>query len=276
MDKLRINTFGRSSAHEAAVSQGFYAADQLEVELTVTQSSKAQMQELIDGVWDVVHTNADNVFWWAEDNHADLVIVAAAPSRPGQDLVVRPEIGRYEDLRGKPIAVDAAESGYATPLRLLLQEAGLAQEGRDYMFVEVGATQQRIDALRDGRGFGAMIGSAQAATLPAEGFRILDTINRLFTHYAGSTAVRRQWARDNPDLLVRYLRAHTRGAMAAEALNGPPEFDWDGLQEMLVLRGKVGLRSGPADTHGFADDSYYRKAVASIVSANPVQEDEAM
>lgn len=264
MDKLRINTFGRSGAHEAAVSHGFYAAEQLDVELAVTQSSKAQMQELIDGVWDVVHTNADNVFWWVEDNRADLVIVAAAPSRPGQDFVVRPEIARYEDLRGKPIAVDAAESGYATPLRMLLREAGLAQEGRDYTFVEVGSTQQRIDALRDRRGFGAMIGSAQAAALPSEGFRILDSINRLFTHYAGGTGVRRQWARDNPDLLVRYLRAHTRGAMAAERLSSPPVFDWDGLQEMLVLRGSVGLRTGPADAHRFADDGYYRQAVESL------------
>ena len=58
-----------------AVAQGFYAAEGLEVEHAATQSSKAQMQELIDGVWYIVHTNADNVLWWGEDNGADLLIV---------------------------------------------------------------------------------------------------------------------------------------------------------------------------------------------------------
>src|SRR5947208_10345020 len=109
MDRLRINSFGRSAAHDVALNEGLYAAENLEVELQVTQSSKAQMQELLDGVWQVVHTNADNVFWWDEDNGADFVIVMATPSRPGQSFVVRPEITGYADLRGKVLAVDAAE-----------------------------------------------------------------------------------------------------------------------------------------------------------------------
>src|SRR5207244_1478143 len=134
-----------------------YAAEQIEVDQQVTQSSKRQMQELVDGTWDVVHTNADNVFWWAHDRGADIVIVLATPGRPNQDLVVRSEINTYEDLRGKVLAVDAAESGFATPLRLLLAEHGLATEDTDYRFMEVGATQQRADALIAKTAFGAMI-----------------------------------------------------------------------------------------------------------------------
>src|SRR5436305_10539040 len=90
VDTMRINTFGRSAAHEAAVQQGFYALEELEVEHAATQSSKAQMRELLDDKWQIVHTNADNVFWWNEDNGADLLIVLASPSEPGQDFVVRP------------------------------------------------------------------------------------------------------------------------------------------------------------------------------------------
>jgi ABC-type nitrate/sulfonate/bicarbonate transport system substrate-binding protein len=265
MDKLRINTFGRSAPHDAATSGGFYRAEDLEVEFAVTQSSKAQMQELLDGVWDVVHTNADNVFWWKEDNGADLLIILATPGKPNQDFVVRPEIQTYADLQGEVLAVDAAESGYATPLRLLLRQAGLTKEGRDYAFVEFGATQQRIDALRTRKAMGAMVGSNQSAALAADGFRVLDTINRLFTHYAGAAAVRRQWAQGHGELLVRYLRSHLRGALTeAGDAPKPPPFDWAGLQEMLELRQSVGLLRGPADPRPFADDGYYREAVASL------------
>ena len=72
-----MSAFGRGAVHEAASSQGIYEAEGLEVELDVTQSSKSQLRELIDGVWDLVHTNADNVVWWNEDNGADLIIVLA-------------------------------------------------------------------------------------------------------------------------------------------------------------------------------------------------------
>ena len=60
-DVLHISTFGRMRIHEVCVGEGLYAAENLTVELDVTQSSKAQMQKLKDGVWDIVHTNADNI-----------------------------------------------------------------------------------------------------------------------------------------------------------------------------------------------------------------------
>lgn len=264
MDTLRINSFGRAAPHDAAVAQGLYEAEQLTVEHHVTQSSKQQMQELVNGAWDVVHTNADNVFWWAHDRGADIVIVLATPGRPNQDLVVRPEISDYEGLRGKVLAVDAAESGFATPLRLLLAEQGLTREDTDYTFVEVGATQQRVDALKAKTAFGAMIGSGQYPDLQEQGYRVLDTINRLFRNYAGSAAVRRAWARENPELLVRYLRAHLRGTQAAASGNDVPTFSWEGLQEMLEVRARAGLFSAPVDSRPFANDTYFQRAIATL------------
>ncbi|HZT05738.1 MAG TPA: PhnD/SsuA/transferrin family substrate-binding protein [Chloroflexota bacterium] len=266
MDTLRVSTFGRSRVHERCVNDGIYTAENIDVELDVTQSSKAQMGRLRDGVWDVVHTNADNVYWWNEDNGADFLIVLATPGRPNQSLVVRPEIHSCAELRGKPIAVDASESGYVTPLRILLKKAGLAEEGRDFTFLEVGATQQRIDSMRAGDTFGAMVGSDQAAALEREGFHVLDSINHLYTNYAGGTAVRREWAEKREDLLLRYLRAYLRGQAAEDGKPGQatPRFGWDGLQEMMQMRRDVGLLRGPVDAHRFADDRYFQRALATL------------
>ncbi len=257
MDTLKVSSFSRGAAQDTATKEGLYKAEDLEVELDVTQSSKVQMQQLVVGVWDVVHTNADNVVWWNEDNGADLLIVLAIEGEPGQDLVVRSEIKGYEDLRGKPLAVDAAESGVVTPLRMLLSQAGLS-EGPDYSFLEVGATQQRVDAMLDGRSFGAMVGAGR--DLPG-GMWVLDTINRLYTNYAGSTAVRRDWAAANGELLVRYLRAQLRAVAKMKGDGKAPGFSWDGLREMMAMRQDVGWLRGAVDPHRFADETFYRRAL---------------
>src|SRR5581483_10260730 len=130
--------------------------------------------------------------------------------------------------------------------------------------VEVGATQQRVEAMREGKAYGAMVGSEQAKGLASDGFRVLDSINRLYTHYAGSTAVRRAWAEANEALLLRYLRAHLRGARAEAGAGSAPSFGWEGLQEMLDMRRDVGLLRGAADPHRFADDRYFRQALGAL------------
>jgi ABC-type nitrate/sulfonate/bicarbonate transport system substrate-binding protein len=288
MDKLNISAFGRSIVHEAAVRQGLYAAEGLEVEQDVTQASKPQVQGLVDDVFQIVSTNADNIFWWAEDNGADLLIIMATESQPNQNFVVRPEITTYADLRGKVLATDAAMSGYATPLRVLLREGGLAQEGRDYTYIEVGSTEHRVEAMRAGQAVGAMLSAGAERSLADQGFHVLDSINRLYTHHAGISAVRRRWAEGHPDLLGRYLRAHLRGllwtkdpatAAAVAEMTGrrddaalaaavgapePPPFSWDGLQEMLNMRQDIGLLRGAPDPRRFADDRYYREAAAAL------------
>ncbi len=288
MDTLRTSAFGRSIVHEAAVRQGFYAAEGLEVEADVTQASKTQVQQLVDDVWQIVSTNADNIVWWVEDNGADLLIIMATESQPNQNFVVRPEISGYGDVRGKVLAADAARSGYSTPLRVLLKREGLTEEGRDFSFIEVGATERRVEAMRAGQAVGAMINAGGERALAAEGFHVLDSINPLYQHYAGISAVRRHWAEEHPDLLVRYVRAYLRAllwtkdpenAVAVAAMTGrrndtplaaavgapvPPAFSWEGLQEMLDMRRNVGLLRGAPDPRRFADDRYYREAVATL------------
>ncbi|MBM2810035.1 MAG: ABC-type nitrate/sulfonate/bicarbonate transport system periplasmic component-like protein [Chloroflexi bacterium] len=266
MDTLRVTTFGRPAEHDAAVKNGLYVDENLQVEMLGTRSSKEQIRELLDDVWQVAHTNADNAFWWNDANDADLLIVLAVLSPPNQNLVVRPEIMGYEDLRGKVIAVDASESGYATPLRVLLREAGLVEEGRDFQFVEVGSTKERLIAMAEGRAVGGMVGVDGERPYDDNGLHVIDTINRLYKDYAGATIVRRRWAEENGDLLVRYLRAHLRGQSAVDAERGqatPSGFSWGGLREMLEMRSGLGMLRGPVDPTLHATDRYYKLAVGA-------------
>jgi ABC-type nitrate/sulfonate/bicarbonate transport system substrate-binding protein len=281
VDRLRINTFGRLAPHDVALAKGFYAAEDLDVEHNSTQASKTQMGELKDGVWNVVHTHADNVFWWNEDNDAKLLIVLALPTEPNLIFVVGPDVKSYEDLRGKTIAADAAESGFVTSLRVMMKEHGLPEEGRDYFFEEIGAN--RVGAMREGRFVASMLNVGQEHTLADLGFHVLDSIKRLYRNYATIATVRRQWAEDHADVLVRYLRAHMRAVLwiedqanAAEAARYqaratlvkdtqlPPPFAWEGLREMMEIRRQAGLLRGAVDPHRFGDARFYQEAIASL------------
>jgi ABC-type nitrate/sulfonate/bicarbonate transport system substrate-binding protein len=280
-DQLRINSFGRLAPHDVALAKGYYTDENLEVEHNSTQASKTQMGELKAGVWHVVHTHADNVFWWNEDNDARLVIVAALPTEPNLALVVSPAIKSYEDLRGKKIAADAAESGFVTSLRVMMQEHGMPEEGKDYFFEEIGS--DRVKALREGRFVGSMLNVGAERGLADLGFYILDSIKRLYRNYATPLVVRREWAESNAELLVRYLRAHMRAVLwiedpanAQEAaqyqaratlVKGtpiPPPFAWEGLREMLEIRQKAGMLRGAPDPHRFADERYYQQVLGTL------------
>jgi ABC-type nitrate/sulfonate/bicarbonate transport system substrate-binding protein len=217
------------------------------------------MQQLVDGTWDLVQTNFDNVLYWSEDRGADLLVVSALESEPRQDLVVRPEIKTTADLKGKALAVDAAESGYVTPLRMMLAEVGL-QEGDGYMLTEFGATNQRVDAMLAGEAFAAMVTEGRKLEC---GLHAIDSIGRLYTHYASIVVVQPDWADKHEDLLLRYLRAHLR---ANHSLNPtmPLVFAWDGLREMMEMRKKVGFLRGPVEPDRFATERYFAKAVGAL------------
>jgi ABC-type nitrate/sulfonate/bicarbonate transport system substrate-binding protein len=254
-DTLRTSTFSRTAIHDHAVEKGFYAAEDLAIEVDLTQASKTQMAQLRDGVWDIVSTNFDNVLYWSEEGGSDLLVVSAMESLPHQDLVVRPEIKSYEDLRGTVIAVDAAESGYVTPLRVLLATAGL-KESDDYTLTEFGATNGRVAAMAEGKAVGAMVSEGRKL---AHGMWVMDAIGRLYTHYASIVVVRREWAEANEALLLRYLRCHLG---AAASLKGARNlsFAWDGLREMMQMRSDVGFLHGDIDPTRFATEDYFDEA----------------
>jgi ABC-type nitrate/sulfonate/bicarbonate transport system substrate-binding protein len=254
-DTLRTSTFSRNAVHTHALENGFYTAEDLEIEVDITQASKTQMAQLRDGVWHLVSTNFDNVLYWSEDHGSDLLVVSALESVPRQDLVVRPEIKSYDDFRGKVIAVDAAESGYVTPLRVLLANAGL-KENDDYTLTEFGATNGRVEAMAEGKAYGAMV--SEGRTLEG-GMWVMDAIGRLYTHYSSIVVVRREWAEANEPLLLRYLRAHL-GATAS--LQGVSElsFGWEGLKEMMEMRAAVGFLRGEIDPTRFATERYFEQA----------------
>jgi len=196
-----------------AEKQGFFAKRALDVRLHPTQNSMEQLTGLIDGKWDIAFTGFDNVVAYQEGQGE-----AAALSEPdlfvfmgGDDaflrLVVQPEIQGYADLKGKTLAVDAMTTGFAFVLRKMLALNGIAES--EVTFERADGTMQRWEAMKAGKYAGTILRTPFDLMAERAGLRVLERASALFHDYQGIVgAARRGWARDNRDVLARFIRAY--------------------------------------------------------------------
>src|SRR5207253_4544052 len=120
LQTIRVNSFGAPRLVTQAVDLGFMERRGIRIELSNTQESERQAQELLDGVWDITSSDADNYVYWTEDRGADFFVFMVGQGTVSNQFYVTPEIQSFEDLRGKTILVDSAFSGQSSVLRLVL------------------------------------------------------------------------------------------------------------------------------------------------------------
>jgi len=190
-----------------AQSQGLFEAHGVQCNITHTGSSTVQMQGLREGRFDVGCQLPDHVVR-AGLNGAPLCVLAAQSHAPDVALVASAMIRSLTELKGHRIAVDGARSGYALLLVQLLSSMGLASN--DYQLVEVGDSQQRVQAMRSGEFMASFINPPLDKALVNDGFVRLTTTRQAFPNYPGPVvAARREWADAHPELAKGFQSAWT-------------------------------------------------------------------
>ncbi|HZD39677.1 MAG TPA: ABC transporter substrate-binding protein, partial [Terriglobales bacterium] len=213
-DLIRIGLFNRDAAIIAAEAKGFLKQENVRVEIHTVTDSPTLLRNLINGEYDLILNNADNVIAWAEGQGEDpqkndFVIFLGGSQGVDQKLVVGPGIEGYADLRGKVFAVDAPTTGYAIVGVYIMKQHGL-EWNRDYTFKSFGNTTARADAMSRGEAAGAMM-SMPDEEIQKRGFKVLARAQDYVRHYArGLGAAKRQWANTHEDLVVRFTRAMIR------------------------------------------------------------------
>jgi ABC-type nitrate/sulfonate/bicarbonate transport system substrate-binding protein len=211
-DRLLVNVFNVDAALIVARAKGYFAADGVEIEVMVTPNSTDQMRGLSQGSWQVVSTAFDNVLGWSGREGAEIVAVAQVAQGITLPVFVRPEIKTWDNLRGKPLAVDAVDTAYALVLRRVLLAHGLEMGRGDYQLVPKGATGHRLDSMVEGETFAGILNSPWDAKAAAAGMlRFADHREVLPDYPGGVFAASRQWAADNRKLLIKFLRIWNRG-----------------------------------------------------------------
>lgn len=206
-ERLLVNVFNTDAALTVARAKGFFAAAGLDVDVMATPNSTDQMRGLSRGSWQLVSTAFDNVLGWSGREGAEIVAVAQVAQGVILPVYVRPEIKDWNDLRGKPLAVDAVDTAYALVLRRVLLAHGLEMERGDYTLIPKGTTGHRLDSMMQGETFAGVLNAPWDGKAAAAGMvRFADHREVLPDYPGGVYAVARRWATENRDLLVKYLR----------------------------------------------------------------------
>ena len=205
---LRLISFGRSSIVALARARGLFAERGLEVEATITPNSTEQMRGVGEGRWDIASTAFDNVLAWSGREGAEFVAVAHAVGEVELTLYVRPEIGDWEALRGRKLAVDAVDTAFGLVLRRILLDHDLDLDRGDYELVPEGATGSRLESMQRGDTVAAILGPPWAQRGEDDGFVRFASHRDVIPDYPrGVFAVTRPWAAENTSALVGFLGA---------------------------------------------------------------------
>jgi len=242
--KLRLSTFSRPPALDAAERDGLFAAEGLEIDVARATGSAAQLASLLAGELDLVHTAADNVLARLDAGERDLRIYLVAELGVDLRLVAR-GVTSIGELAGRRLGVDAAWSGHALLLYAVLERAGVRRG--DHEAVALGSSAHRAAALREGRIDAALLSPPHDAAAITEGAVVLAECYREFPRHPGLTvAARPSWAARNGDALVGYLRALIAGQRTTGSAVPAIEAQRASLRGALDLRRSV--TGGPAGT----------------------------
>ena len=301
MDRIRVNVFAGLANIPllAGQTQGFFEGEGIAVEMQRTPSSQAQRTALLEGTAEIAHASFDDAVSGETDVGADFVAFMGGDGG-FQAFYGRPEVGQLADLRGRVVAVDDPETGYALVLRAMLRRAGLREA--DYELRPVGSTDKRFEAIqRDGSLAAAMFAPPYSVMVEDLGWRRLGTTPELLGPYQGTVGFcRRAWLARNRPLLVRYLRGYVaalrwaldprnRPAVAqtvAASLRVPPSladrviapafepgglapdaaFDVPGLPAVLAVRAEICGHWGgsPPPPDRYLDPIPYLEALAGL------------
>jgi ABC-type nitrate/sulfonate/bicarbonate transport system substrate-binding protein len=206
-DRLVVNVFNVDAALHVARGRGLFAAEGLDVELLVTPNSTDQMRGLGKGSWQIVSTAFDNVLGWSGREGAEIMAIAQVSQGITLPVYVRPEIKSWNDLHGKKLAVDAVDTAYALVLRRIILAHGLDFDRGDYELVPLGTTGARLESMTRGETFAGVLNSPWDKKAEADGHKRFADQREVLPDYPGGVfAVSRQWAGQNRQLLVKFLR----------------------------------------------------------------------
>lgn len=223
-DHLLVNVFNVDAGLIVARAKGIFAAAGLEVGIMVTPNSTDQMRGLSLGSWQIVSTAFDNVLGWSGREGAEIVAIAQVAQGITLPVYLRPEIKSWEDLRGKPLAVDAVDTAYALVLRRILLAHGLEMERGDYTLLPKGATGHRLESMIQGESFAGVLNPPWDAKADAAGMNRFADQREILPNYPGGVfAVNRKWANDNRAMLTKYLTAWDQGLRWAQDVKNRDE-----------------------------------------------------
>lgn len=217
--KLEVSHFpGANWVLLIGQNEGFFAREKLDVHLDAIHGSVEQISGTMSGKFDLGLTALDNVIAYDAGQGAPQVqqptdlFAFMGGEELAMKLIAAPDIKTVEGLKGKTLAVDAKNTGFAFVLYSALARHGLKQG--DYDVLATGSSQSRLEAITSGKAQAAGLNRPFDAMALSKGATNLGDMRKLFPHYQASAGfARRAWAAQHRDTLIAFIRAYVKASL---------------------------------------------------------------
>ncbi|OGQ51961.1 MAG: hypothetical protein A2W66_05750 [Deltaproteobacteria bacterium RIFCSPLOWO2_02_56_12] len=141
---------------------------------------------------------------------SDMAILAHTMPGVIHALMVKPEIKRVEDLKGKKIAVSSLGSLTDFLVRYIARKKGLNPD-RDLTLIQTGGDAERIVALKSGVVDGAAMSHPGYGRAQRLGFSMLWDSAKEVNYPWMEITTRKATARSDREMILSYMKAHLEG-----------------------------------------------------------------
>ncbi|HTN73030.1 MAG TPA: ABC transporter substrate-binding protein [Methylomirabilota bacterium] len=194
---------------------GIFAKHGLEVEVIATPSGVEGMNALIAGEVQFLQI-AGGTTVSAALGGGDVIILGTTIDTFVQNLMVRPEIEKAEQLKGKSLGISRFGTSIDTGARVALRHFGLVPE-KDVAIVQVGSVESTVLAMQGNRVQAGILSFPSIARAKKLGNRVLLDIGALGIPYASTgMTTRGRLLREDPDLVRRYMAAQVEAIARAK------------------------------------------------------------
>ncbi len=181
----------------------------LDVELVLLRGSGQTSQAMVAGSL-FASSVALPAVMLADLNGADLVNVAHGIAVQSSKLMVKSEIRKIEDLKGKKIGISSLGSAGDLLFGYVLRKYGIDTQ-RDVFWLAVGNTGERLQALLNGAVDAADLTYPADAQAERRGFRPLLDARKEIVYPTASVVTRRKTIREDRDTVMRVVRSYVEG-----------------------------------------------------------------
>lgn len=206
-----VVSFGTTSASAVSwpefigLDQGFFKAENLDLQITFTGNNATVVQQLIGGSFDLGQTTFETTVR-AIEKHAPIIMIGSTMIKYAYSIMAAKNIHSIKEMKGKQIILALPKSALTVYWNRAVEQAGMKVSDVDQVYD--GATPHRYAALVSGASQAA--GLTQPIDLLArdQGYNKIVDITKVAKNFGFSAVVAApSWLKQHGDVARAYLRA---------------------------------------------------------------------
>ena len=204
-----------------AQDQGFFTKYGIESEPVMLRGGTTLVTGLASGDVQIGRTAGAAVLSAVGAGH-DLKMLATFSSRNSYDVVVRPNIKRVEDIRGKKLAINSLGGGTWIGAMLWLEHFGLDPQRDQILLQSIGDQSVQAQSLESGVVDVVFVDGFYSKLLKQKGMTVLADYTELKQPLVSQSMVVQRSFLQHPEVAENYLKAEIEGMAFGVAPKNKP------------------------------------------------------